>query len=102
MNSEEKLPSKKEMVASIRRAIALSKQLKAYDRQIHDIIKDIQGRLWDLEFDSFESGDYSYRCTNGRWRFVRNRDQTPVLSLSRDDRCHFLGTLVIPNRLTAP
>lgn len=93
-----KVYSTEEMRESIQRAVEASEELKRLDGQIQEQIIHIQELLWDNEFEAFEIGEYSYACRKGRWRFVRTSDQTPVLSLKRDERCAFLSALVIPNQ----
>ena len=88
--------STEEMRDSIRRAVEASETLKKLDTQIQEQIAHIQTVLWEHEFEAFEIGDYSYRCRKGRWRFVRTSDETPVLSLNREERAEFLHRLVIP------
>lgn len=88
--------SKEEMKASLHAALEASILLKKLDTQIQERIVEIEELLWDRGFDAFESGEYSYACRRGQWRFIRTKDRTPVLNLKRDERSDFLRNLVIP------
>lgn len=84
------------MRASIHAAIEGAEVLRRLDSRIQAKIIEIERLLWDHHCEAFESGDYSYACRNGQWRFIRTSDRTPVLNLKRDERCAFLRRLVIP------
>jgi hypothetical protein len=91
-----KVISEEEMRAAVQGAIEGAKVLRELDNKIQKQIIEIERLLWDHNFDAFDSGEYSYACRKGQWRFIRTSDRTPVLNLKRDERCSFLQSLVIP------
>ena len=93
--------SKAELRRAVSSAVEARDELRDLDAQISNQIRRIENLLYENNVDAFDSGEYSYACRNGQWRFIKtlDADRRPVLDLPRNERAEFLRNLKLPNPL---
>jgi hypothetical protein len=95
------MSTKDKMRDSIRRAIKARDELRDIELLIVARIRELESRLFAAGVDAFDSGEYSWACRKGQWRFIKTEDpdRRPVLDLPRNERADFLLNLKLPDPL---